>query len=242
MVPPPGMASRALMHRLSRALSSCGGSMKVGHGRARKRLCKVMDGPMVRRTSSSMPCTSAATSVERGCKVCWRRRPATGVPGPTLLRRAAGQRQQWLKLGVTLLAQALLHQLLGIDDAAQQVIEVMGDATAELADGLHFLRLAQRLLGLGQAPLLLNPVSDVVGKQISALHAAVMLAQGVETQLIVAWPEPADLGEPLPASARRHIGMIRSWSAGWLASTAGRYSPTSGCGHTRRGSHVWPGG
>jgi len=118
--------------------------------------------------------------------------------GRGFLRRAAGQRQQWLKFCVTLLAQALLHQLLGIDDAAEQVVEVMGDATAELAHGLHFLRLAQRLLGLGQAPLLLNPVSDVVGKQISALHAAVMLTQGVETQFIVAWPEPADLGEPLP--------------------------------------------
>ncbi|WP_371870362.1 hypothetical protein, partial [Pseudomonas urethralis] len=75
----------------------------------------------------------------------------------------------------------------------------------------------QRLLGRGHAPLLPNPDGDVVGKQGNTLHDAVMLSQGVETGPHL----PVSVNRS-PASASRHIGMIRSWSAGWLASTAGR--------------------
>ncbi|MNJ58910.1 hypothetical protein D3C77_545690 [compost metagenome] len=43
----------------------------------------------------------------------------------------------------------MAHQLLGTEDAAQQVVEVVGDAATELADRFHLLCLAQGLLGLG---------------------------------------------------------------------------------------------
>ena len=45
------------------------------------------------------------------------------------------------------------------DDRGQQIVEIVGDAAGELADRLHLLRLAQRLLGaLALADLGLEPV------------------------------------------------------------------------------------
>ncbi|GJE41517.1 hypothetical protein AEGHOMDF_0683 [Methylobacterium soli] len=53
------------------------------------------------------------------------------------------------------LAQAGLHQLQAAGDRREQVVEVMRQAARELADGLHFLRLPQGVLGLSQQGRLL---------------------------------------------------------------------------------------
>jgi len=42
---------------------------------------------------------------------------------------------------------AALHQVEAADDAGQQVVEVVGDAAGQLADGFHLLRLAQGFFG-----------------------------------------------------------------------------------------------
>ncbi|MNN96428.1 hypothetical protein D3C81_2154130 [compost metagenome] len=59
----------------------------------------------------------------------------------------------------------MAHQLLGAKQAAQQIVEVVGDAATELAYGFHLLCLAQCFFGLGQAFLLLYPVTDVISEQ-----------------------------------------------------------------------------
>src|SRR3546814_14195239 len=48
---------------------------------------------------------------------------------------------------------AFAHNFQVAEDHRQQVIEVMGDATGELADGLQFLRLEQRFASLLQGLL-----------------------------------------------------------------------------------------
>ena len=76
ILPPSGMASRALMHRFSRAFSSWPGSTRVGHSPAAATISSVISGPTVRWSSSSMPRTSRFTSVGLGSRV-WRREKAS---------------------------------------------------------------------------------------------------------------------------------------------------------------------
>ena len=70
--PPSGMASRALMHRFSRAFSSWCGSTRVVHSPPAATASTATSGPTVRRTSSSMPVTKRFTSVGLGSSVCRR--------------------------------------------------------------------------------------------------------------------------------------------------------------------------
>jgi hypothetical protein len=67
--PPTGIASRALMHRLSSAFSSCDGSTRVGQSPAAPMTSISTQGPTVRRISSSIPATSEFTSVGLGSSV-----------------------------------------------------------------------------------------------------------------------------------------------------------------------------
>ena len=68
-----------------------------------------------------------------------------------------------LDLAQAALGEALLYQVERADDALQQVVEVVSDAAGELADGLHLLRLAQRLLGAPQGLGGLLFVGDIAG-------------------------------------------------------------------------------
>ena len=55
-----------------------------------------------------------------------------------------GRRNEPSHLGGAPFGEALGHDLQTAADAGQQVVEVVGDAAGQLADGLHFLRLAKR--------------------------------------------------------------------------------------------------
>ena len=70
--PPSGIASRALMQRLSSAFSSCGASIRVGQRPPAPTTSSSTAGPTLRRISSSSPAISRLTSVGRGSSVCWR--------------------------------------------------------------------------------------------------------------------------------------------------------------------------
>ena len=74
-LPPSGMASRALMHKFSSALSSCDGSTRTGHKPPAPTTSIATFGPMVRRSRSSMPPISLLASSARGSRV-WRREKA----------------------------------------------------------------------------------------------------------------------------------------------------------------------
>lgn len=71
-VPLATMASRALMHRLSSALSSCGGSMRTVQRSSSLWQYTSICGPTLRAIRSRMPSTSAVTAVGSGSKVCCR--------------------------------------------------------------------------------------------------------------------------------------------------------------------------
>ena len=70
--PPSGMASRALMTRLSSALSSWFGSHKVGHRSPWNRVSSRIAGPTVRRNRSAMSDTSRLARTALGLSVCRR--------------------------------------------------------------------------------------------------------------------------------------------------------------------------
>ncbi len=76
MRPPSGIASRALITRLSRALSSWEVSTLVSHRPPAPTTSTSTAGPTVRRISSSMPATRRFASVGFGSRV-WRREKAS---------------------------------------------------------------------------------------------------------------------------------------------------------------------
>jgi hypothetical protein len=70
--PRSGMASRALAHRLSIALSSWFGSHHVCQRSVASTVSTLIWGPTVRRTRSSIPETSVFAAVVLGVSICWR--------------------------------------------------------------------------------------------------------------------------------------------------------------------------
>ena len=76
ILPPSGMASRALMHRFSSAFSSWLGSTRTLHTPPPTTLSTSIAGPTVRRINSSMPLIRVPVSVGLGSRV-WRREKAS---------------------------------------------------------------------------------------------------------------------------------------------------------------------
>ncbi len=75
--PPAGIASRALMHRLSSAFSNCGTSTSTAHGAGARSVEMAMDGPSVREMISSIPPTIASTTTGVGARVCRREKASS---------------------------------------------------------------------------------------------------------------------------------------------------------------------
>ncbi|MNF00249.1 hypothetical protein D3C80_1990480 [compost metagenome] len=63
----------------------------------------------------------------------------------------------------------------------------MGDATGQLADRFHFLRLAQCFLGLAQAFLFDHALGDVIGEHVPALDPLLRIEQRVVADFVMAW-------------------------------------------------------
>jgi hypothetical protein len=94
-----------------------------------------------------MPPTSLLTSSDRGASGCWREkasRRAVSWAARLAPSRALSMQASALAVG----RQPALGQVQRADDDGQHVVEVVGDAAGELADGLHLLELAH--LGLGR--------------------------------------------------------------------------------------------
>ena len=93
-MPPSGIASRALIARLSSALSSWCGSQKVPHSPPAATISSRIVSPMVRRSSSSIEATSWLTLTGFGSSG-WRRANASRrwVSDGGAVRRGLGQRR-----------------------------------------------------------------------------------------------------------------------------------------------------
>ncbi len=110
-------------------------------------------------------------------------------------------------------ADAFLHDLEIAENHRQQVVEVMGDAAAELADRLHLLRLEQRLAGLFQGLLRLVRLGHITGDLGKAEQRAGVAANriddhvGKKPRAVLAHPptaalEPAFAGGNLQRALR----------------------------------------
>ncbi len=82
--------------------------------------------------------------------------------------RALTGSEIFVGIGGTALGQADPDHLERARDAGEQIVEVVCEPAGELADRLHLLRLAQRLLGLAQPFLLAQPIGDVVDELVGA--------------------------------------------------------------------------
>ena len=107
-----------------------------------------MSSPMRRRSRRSMSPTTAFRSTTLGSSTCLRLKASSWR-----VRAAARSAACWMAWALSaqrmLFAARLLQQHLGVAaDDGEQVVEVVGDAAGEPADGLHLLRLAELLLEL----------------------------------------------------------------------------------------------
>ena len=169
-LPPSGMASRALMARLSSALSSWFGSHSVHHSPAdatMSRSIRLADGPaqqILQRHHQRVGIDGF-----RNQRLAPRKRQqAMGQR-----RGAVGRRHRRVDVARDILGPPLiepgLHQIQRSDDSGQQIVEVVGDAAGQLPDGFHLLRLAQRLFGGLQAVGRRLFSGDVAGDRVDAI-------------------------------------------------------------------------
>jgi hypothetical protein len=77
------------------------------------------------------------------------------------------------------------QEIQGAQDGGQQIVEIVRHAARELAHGLQLLSLDERLLGLGQGPLVLEPLGDVRGELERPDPLAGVVGQASELDLVV---------------------------------------------------------
>ena len=171
--PPAGIASRALSARLTRTCSIWPGSAMIGGRSAAGRVIRMMCSPIERRSICS---TSAMALVEvqhlrpdhlaAGEREQLVGQVGAALAGPDDLLGVGDDRGE-----VRVRRSRLLDDEPGVvDDHAEQVVEVVGDAAGELAEALQplgavQLRLDPLPVGLGPQPGLLQlgvqPLGDV---------------------------------------------------------------------------------
>ena len=110
-----------------------------------------------------------------------------------------------LDLAQATVGQPFLHQVERADDALQKIVEVVGDAAGELADGFHFLRLAQRLLGVPQRLGCLLLVGDVA---CDGIDQAFVRSRGPGQPPIGAILVPQAVLEALGSAAARQMRLF----------------------------------
>src|ERR1035441_4648169 len=138
-LPPSGMASLALTTRFMMTCSSWLVSARVCPVWVESRVTNSMFSPIKGRNRRSMSAMTVLTSITLSSRSCLRHGLDLLVHGAALFQ--------------------LLQQHLGVSvNDHQKVVEVVGDAAGEAADGIHFLRLAKLLFEL-------TPVGDIFGDQ-----------------------------------------------------------------------------
>ena len=147
-LPPSGMASRALMARLSSALSSWLGSHSVSHRSSDaddREVDGLADGPAQQILQRHHELVGVDAFRNQ------RLPPRKGQQAMGQRGGAVGRRHRRVDVARDVVGAALveagLQQVERSDDAGQQIVEVMGDAAGQLADRLHLLGLQQRFLG-----------------------------------------------------------------------------------------------
>jgi len=168
--PPSGIASRALMHRLSSAFSSWFGSTSAIHRPVMLTVSTVISGPTVRRIRSAMSTTSLATSVGLGSSVCRREKASRRwVRAAARFDAPLGRDDVALEVVDPALRDPRPQKVEAARNAREEIVEVVGEPARQLAHGLHLLRLTQLFLGP-------PPFRDVDGLGDEGDHLAVPVA------------------------------------------------------------------
>ena len=177
MVPPSGMASRALTAILTSASSSSPRSTSTGQIlSSMSQMNSILprsEGASMSRTASMRWRRSTTTGIN-----CWRREKVEQLPGQ-LFAAIGGGADRLDRLHVLRLAQPALQDLRVAGNDHQQIVEVVGDAAGELAERLHLLRLGELLAGLLERDLRLVLGGDVAGELGEADQLAGIVADGV---------------------------------------------------------------
>src|SRR5580698_8205006 len=126
-LPPSGIASRALTARLRIAASSSAGSASTGQTPPAPTISSDTSSPSARRRKSDSPLSRRLTSIAAGLSGCWR------ANANSRLVKVAARSAPCIALAMCRLQIA--------DDDGEQVVEVMGDAAGQVADGIESLRL-----------------------------------------------------------------------------------------------------
>ena len=175
IIPPFGIASRALTIRLSSSCSTCAGSASTGNtasARSQPQLHLSADQParhlrhraddLVEVEGDRLEHLLAAEGQQLARQRCG---ALGGVQDLIHLRRHR-------RIGLD----AVRHQLRIAADRGQQVVEVVRDAAGEPADRLHLLRLAQLVLEL-------HTIADVVDRGQNRRLAAELGDRGIRFDL-----------------------------------------------------------
>ena len=153
-LPPLGMASRALIARLSTAVASWFGSASAVHASSARSGVISMCSPRVGCSSFAASSTSALTSTSSGCSGCLRAKASRCLvrlaPRSAASSISLATAASWGSIG-----DGFFQNADRAGNHGQDIVEVVRDATGELADRIHLLRMPQlgfRSLLFGQVP------------------------------------------------------------------------------------------
>ena len=154
---PSGIASRALMARLRIAFSSWFSSHKARPASASSSVRIAIAPPIVWRSISRIVSITRLTATG-AIRIRWMREKASNWVVSLAPRRPDSSAASAIRFSRGS-STPRGDDLEPADHRGQQIVEIVGDAAGQLADRLHLLRLAQRLLGpLALADLGLEPV------------------------------------------------------------------------------------
>ena len=145
-LPPSGIASRALSARLRSAVASWLGSTIARQISSSNTDSISTCSPSVGRSSFAVSMISVLTSVSRGCSGCLRAN-ASRCWVSSAPREAASSIIRVMAASCGSSFDRVGEDLDRAGDDGQDIVEVMGDAAGELADGFHLLRLPDPVLG-----------------------------------------------------------------------------------------------
>ena len=179
-VPPSGMASRALMTRLTSAISNSLTSTVTGQS-VGVDVDQQPDIAAQARTSGLRGSNRAAgaTSIASGL-TRWRREKVSNCRVSVAPRWAASSIACAARVAFGSSVGELLQRLDMAGDDHQQIVEVVRDAAGELAERLHLLRLGELLLHPLERDLRVAPLGDVAGDLGEADQLAVVVADRID--------------------------------------------------------------
>ena len=147
-LPPSGMASRALIAMFRMALSSCCASALTVHKPPAVTVSIWMCSPKVEFSKSDMPEIILLASIGCGASGCWRAKASSRCVSNAARSAALAAASTKRSMPKSPLRMRRSDEIVRAHDDAEHIVEIVGDAAGELAERLHFLRLAELVFHL----------------------------------------------------------------------------------------------